>query len=666
MKYPLVYTINRKIFQVFTFPWLVVLLILRWYWLFFIITITTSFHVLTFINSPLRLFRFVSNTFKKGEDSEIVTSGDESEIDEEEVSYVWKFYQKFELENYINFVWQLGEDLMNFIEFQHYLFDRYVAHAPFCVLKKFKTLDTSSGYTFRNIKLTKYEGYTHYLQVKKEEDLERELINNSSSIYQSSPEWSIKKKKKPKKGFKVDIPPIIPPNNKISKTLPMKPSKYQNRKKKSLIDVRKQVTKVIEFDPKLTLAGNEGMVNEKLTKLPTKEEIINDKETQLSSSPVSAPPPSRESVLTKKHKLHSPSIPDIEKSILSSRAKLTNKWNQMIKQDKFKSNKFVIPYDTSQIFSTNNKKLREINIKLPNNQSTQLRLKIVKKPASNLTLIKSIDPNDWDYVDKVSAAISKIFPREGYDDGSLAPIILRLAWHCCATYDKATGLGGSNGATMRFLPEMIDEGNTGLDIARSALEPIKQQFTKITYSDLWTLAGKVAIEHMGGPEIPWKCGRFDCINDKFVPKNGNLPFAAKDANHVRTTFERMGFDDQEMVALVGAHSIGRCHKKFSGWEGKWTKTPTIFTNEFFVLLFNETWTLDKVPETGRSQYYNPDKTLMMLNTDMELIRDSQFYKWVKVYAESESRYMNDFSLAFGKLLELGITRDESDQVLPKF
>ena len=39
---------------------------------------------------------------------------------------------------------------------------------------------------------------------------------------------------------------------------------------------------------------------------------------------------------------------------------------------------------------------------------------------------------------------------EDYDDGSFGPVILRLAWHASGTYDKETGTGGSNGATMVY------------------------------------------------------------------------------------------------------------------------------------------------------------------------------------------------------------------------
>ena len=50
----------------------------------------------------------------------------------------------------------------------------------------------------------------------------------------------------------------------------------------------------------------------------------------------------------------------------------------------------------------------------------------------------------------------------------------------------------------RFPAEKGIDANKGLNIAQDLLEPIKKQFPWISYSDLWTLAGAVAIEEMGG------------------------------------------------------------------------------------------------------------------------------------------------------------------------
>ena len=42
------------------------------------------------------------------------------------------------------------------------------------------------------------------------------------------------------------------------------------------------------------------------------------------------------------------------------------------------------------------------------------------------------------------------------------------------SYDKETGTGGSNGATMRFAPEGDHGANAGLKAAREFLEPVKR------------------------------------------------------------------------------------------------------------------------------------------------------------------------------------------------
>ncbi|KAA1137661.1 heme peroxidase [Puccinia graminis f. sp. tritici] len=46
--------------------------------------------------------------------------------------------------------------------------------------------------------------------------------------------------------------------------------------------------------------------------------------------------------------------------------------------------------------------------------------------------------------------IAAILEDSSYDDGSYAPVLVRLAWHASGTYDKESKTGGSNGATMRF------------------------------------------------------------------------------------------------------------------------------------------------------------------------------------------------------------------------
>jgi peroxiredoxin len=77
---------------------------------------------------------------------------------------------------------------------------------------------------------------------------------------------------------------------------------------------------------------------------------------------------------------------------------------------------------------------------------------------------------------------------------------------------------------------------------------------------------------MGGPKVPWKAGRTDFASETAAENfhgkvDGRLPDAALGAQHIRDIFYRMGFNDQEIVALSGAHNLGRCHADRSGFDG---------------------------------------------------------------------------------------------------
>ncbi|DBA80066.1 TPA: heme peroxidase [Trebouxia sp. C0005] len=258
--------------------------------------------------------------------------------------------------------------------------------------------------------------------------------------------------------------------------------------------------------------------------------------------------------------------------------------------------------------------------------------------------------------------IASLLDAEDYDDGSYGPVLVRLAWHSSGTYSKEDGTGGSNGATMRFRPEAEHSANAGLHIARELLEPIKKKYPGISYSDLWTLAGCVAVEEMGGPQINWKPGRSDKIDHKACPEDGRLPDGAKGASHVRDIFYRMGFNDQEIVALSGAHSLGRCHTDRSGFENPWTNSPTTFSNLYFTELLDTKW--KKRKWNGPPQYENPSKELMMLETDLSLIKDKSFRKYVELYAKDQDKFFEDFAAAYQKLLHLGVPVNHPGQHAP--
>lgn len=231
------------------------------------------------------------------------------------------------------------------------------------------------------------------------------------------------------------------------------------------------------------------------------------------------------------------------------------------------------------------------------------------------------------------------------------PITMRHAWHMAGTFDKFTNTGGSDGATIRFQPESIDGANAGLHIIRDLLEPVKQRHPEISYADLYVLASAMAIEFLGGPPVAINLGRHDEPDGRKCPENGRLPDASQGAAHLRQVFGRMGFNDQEIVALSGGHTLGSCHRVRSGYDGQWTTQPLRFDNEYFSNLLNRQWTERKWD--GPQQFEDETKTLMMLPTDVALINDSGFRPHVERYARCEKTFRDEFSAAFAKLVALG-------------
>jgi cytochrome c peroxidase len=128
----------------------------------------------------------------------------------------------------------------------------------------------------------------------------------------------------------------------------------------------------------------------------------------------------------------------------------------------------------------------------------------------------------------------------------------------------------------------------------------------------------------------------------------------------------MGFSDKEIVALLGAHSMGRCHTDRSGFWGPWTFAENSFSNEYFRLLLEERWspkgTHNGQPWTGPDQFEDSTGKLMMLPIDMALVLDPDFKKWVVAYAKNEELFFKEFASAFSKLLELGVPFPASSTV----
>lgn len=96
------------------------------------------------------------------------------------------------------------------------------------------------------------------------------------------------------------------------------------------------------------------------------------------------------------------------------------------------------------------------------------------------------------------------------DWGSYVGLFIRMAWHGAGTYRSIDGRGGAGRGQQRFAPLNSWPDNVSLDKARRLLWPIKQKYgQKISWADLFILAGNVALENSGFRTFGFGAGRED-------------------------------------------------------------------------------------------------------------------------------------------------------------
>ncbi|XP_052202134.1 probable L-ascorbate peroxidase 6, chloroplastic/mitochondrial isoform X2 [Diospyros lotus] len=237
------------------------------------------------------------------------------------------------------------------------------------------------------------------------------------------------------------------------------------------------------------------------------------------------------------------------------------------------------------------------------------------------------------------------------------PILVRLGWHDAGTYNKNIEewpqRGGANGS-LRFEVELKHGANAGLVNALKLLQPIKDKYPGVTYADLFQLASATAIEEAGGPKIPMKYGRVDVSSPAECPEEGRLPDAGPPtpAGHLRDVFYRMGMDDKEIVALSGAHTLGRSRPERSGWG----KPETKYTKDGPGAPGGHSWTVQWLKFDN--SYFKDikerkDEDLLVLPTDAVIFEDPSFKVYAEKYAEDQDAFFKDYAEAHAKLSNLG-------------
>lgn len=290
--------------------------------------------------------------------------------------------------------------------------------------------------------------------------------------------------------------------------------------------------------------------------------------------------------------------------------------------------------------------------------------------------------NEYEYSKYASAAnfvrneVNTIITTK---DPTLAGPILRLAFHDATVRSIAEDpfIGGADGS-IRYELEWSE--NRGLSKPLKVIQEIfdlqQEKFGKtqnkapLSFADTLALSGSAVVQAANGPAVPIKLGRKDVdhADNRFLDKpiqsetdrstiTTSLPSAALDSLGLRTYFKRLGLTEEELVALSGAHDLGR-HVTLTGMPKGCLRNLTRTCLEDAPVL---TPFISKDPDKLSNRYF---ETMLRWNnreveygealfipTDVAMVVDDGLRKYVTDYANDEQLFFRRFRRAYQKLVE---------------
>jgi hypothetical protein len=273
---------------------------------------------------------------------------------------------------------------------------------------------------------------------------------------------------------------------------------------------------------------------------------------------------------------------------------------------------------------------------------------------------------------------------------------LRLVFHDAAemSSDAADKLGADGCLSQSSENFGLVESTS---IASTVIETIWQKYCGlgISRADFWVLFAKLCAERSAAlgnvaVTVPFYWGRKDNKGTCNL-SSSRLPDALASSFSTTTSFfTKMGLSTDDVVTLLGAHSVGHMSPSNSGFgdnlalntnlEGNsWDQTPHILDNQYYVQLVNKPWDIQPATALHKQDYADRGSQVngnahMMLDSDMSLAfplagangllprcggnqntcaREQSSRALVDSFVASNAAFVNKFAAALAKMSNAG-------------
>ncbi|XP_034222728.1 peroxidase 4-like [Prunus dulcis] len=163
---------------------------------------------------------------------------------------------------------------------------------------------------------------------------------------------------------------------------------------------------------------------------------------------------------------------------------------------------------------------------------------------------------------KVFNAVKSVVQSAVNKEKRMGASLLRLHFHDCF-------VNGCDGSlllddTSYFTREKTASPNNNSLRGFKVVDKIKYQVEKtcpgvVSCADILAIAARDSVKILGGPSWHVKLGRRDSKTASFLAANrsGVLPSPTSTLSQLKTRFQAVGLNERDLVALSGAHTIGK-------------------------------------------------------------------------------------------------------------
>ncbi|XVE92502.1 hypothetical protein REPUB_Repub01dG0103000 [Reevesia pubescens] len=310
--------------------------------------------------------------------------------------------------------------------------------------------------------------------------------------------------------------------------------------------------------------------------------------------------------------------------------------------------------------------------------------------VSFLSLLPSAQSQlSTDYYNKTCPQLDNVMQRIIADKQLSAPTtaaaILRVFFHdCFVSGCDASILIASNAFNKSELDADINHSLAGdaFDLIARAKTALELQCPGIvSCSDIVALSARNLVIMVGGPFYEVRLGRKDSKVSDPSTVESNLPKTTMPVSELLSLFSTKGFSTEDMVALMGAHTIGFSHcKEFANRIFNFSKTSEYdpaynpafakglrklcanYTKAPEMSAFNDVLTPGKF---DNMYYKNLQRGLGLLITDHIMYLDNRTRPFVDLFAANQTAFFDSFARSMEKLSVYKIKTDKDGEVRRK-